>query len=197
MITIQPSKTADTRTCDVTKVTREQLLASSVQHIEDVGKALAFFGQLLTQQAVRHDTDKLTDIDGFYDDFVHGFSVGHCEWWQRHRRINRHHLTMADGVPSDVNLIDVLDFIADCVMAGMGRSGSVYPLNLPPELLERAFQNTVTLLKSQVVVVTEEQCDAEYPAYGLRCQKPKGHEAAHRGEASYGSIQWPQGQERQ
>ena len=48
MITIQPSKTADTRTCDVTKVTRKQLLDSSVQHIGDVGKALAFFG-LLTQ----------------------------------------------------------------------------------------------------------------------------------------------------
>lgn len=54
--------------------------------------------------------------------------------------------------PSDVNLIDVLDFIADCVMAGMGRSGSVYPLKLSPKLLERAFQNTVEMLKSQVVV---------------------------------------------
>jgi hypothetical protein len=51
-----------------------------------------------------------------------------------------------------VNLIDVLDFIADCVMAGMARSGSVYPLHLSPELLERAFQNTVALLKSQVTV---------------------------------------------
>ena len=48
---------------------------------------------------------------------------------------------------------DVLDFIADCVMAGMARSGSVYELKLPTELLERAFQNTVELLKAQVVVV--------------------------------------------
>jgi hypothetical protein len=66
--------------------------------------------------------------------------------------LNRHHLQQEDGIPADVNLIDVLDFIADCVMAGMARSGSVYPLTLPPELLERAFQNTVTLLKSEVVV---------------------------------------------
>jgi hypothetical protein len=28
----------------------------------------------------------------------------------------------------------------------------VYPLHLSPELLERAFQNTVTLLKAQVQV---------------------------------------------
>lgn len=151
MIEIQTSKTADTRTCDVTKVTREQLLASSVQHIGDVGKALAFFGSLITQQAVRHDTDKMTDIDGFYRDFQTKFE--RTDWWDAHRRLNRHHLTQADGIPGDVNLIDVLDFIADCVMAGMGRSGSVYPLNIPPELLERAFQNTVELLTAQVVVV--------------------------------------------
>lgn len=153
MIEIQTSKTADTRTCDVTTVTREQLLASSVQHIGDVGKALAFFGALLTQQAVRHDTDKMTDIDGFYRDFQTKFE--RTDWWDAHRRLNRHHLTQADGIPADVNLIDVLDFIADCVMAGMGRSGSVYPLHLPPELLERAFQNTVELLKAQVVVVPD------------------------------------------
>lgn len=68
--------------------------------------------------------------------------------------VGRHHLNMEDGVRADVNLIDVLDFIADCVMAGMARSGSVYPLKLSPEVLERAFQNTVELLKGQVVVAS-------------------------------------------
>jgi len=42
--------------------------------------------------------------------------------------------------------------IADCVMAGMARSGSVYQITIPPEVLQRAFDNTVDLLKSQVVV---------------------------------------------
>ena len=76
-------------------------------------------------------------------------------WWTQHRQLNRHHLTMADGVREDVNLIDVLDFIVDCVMAGMARSGSVTPLQLSPELLEKAFQNTVTALQSQVVVARD------------------------------------------
>jgi hypothetical protein len=155
MITISQSSTADTRTCDFTKVTKETLLASSAQHIGDVGQALAFFGALLTRQAVMHDTDKLTDIDGFHRDFLTGFTQ--TEWWDRHRLLNRHHLQQEDGVREDVNLIDVLDFIADCVMAGMARSGSVYPLHLSPELLERAFQNTVTLLKAQVVVESPDQ----------------------------------------
>lgn len=150
MIEIAPSKTADTRTCDFASVTKETLLASSRQHIGDIGLALAFFQGMLTRAAVRHDTDKLTDIDGFHADFLTGFKE--TGWWDRHRGLNRHHLTQEDGIPVDINLIDVLDFIADCVMAGMARSGSVYPLTLPPELLERAFQNTVELLKSQVVV---------------------------------------------
>lgn len=150
MIEIKKSPTADTRTCDYANVDKATLAASSVQHIADVGKAMGFFAAKVLSQAVAHDTDKLTDIDGFHADFLTGFKE--TGWWDRHRKLNRHHLTQADGVPEDVNLVDVLDFIADCVMAGMARSGSVYDLHLPPELLERAFQNTVEMLKAQVVV---------------------------------------------
>src|SRR6188768_4216593 len=150
MIEIQQSKTADTRSCDFASVTRQQLLESSVQHIGDVRRGIAFLVDQMLQASERHDTDKITDIDGFHADFVTGFKQ--TGWWDRHRQLNRHHLLADDGVRDDVNLIDVLDFIADCVMAGMARTGTVYPLNLPPELLERAFQNTVTLLKDQVVV---------------------------------------------
>jgi hypothetical protein len=66
--------------------------------------------------------------------------------------VNRHHLLQDDGIPSNVNLVDVLDMIVDCVMAGMGRTGTVYPLGIKPEVLMSAFQNTVELLKSQIVV---------------------------------------------
>lgn len=150
MIRIKPSQTADTRTCDFANVSRETLGASSAQHIADVQVALAFFAQMLHRAAAMHDVDKLTDLDGFHADFVTGFAE--TGWWDRHRSLNRHHLGQADGVPADVNLIDVLDFIADCVMAGMARSGSVYPLELPPDLLDRAFKNTVALLTNAVVV---------------------------------------------
>lgn len=154
MITIKKSETADTRTCDFANVSKETLLASSLQHIGDVKQGLCFFQDLLQTAAANHDTDKLTDIDGFHADFLTGFKQ--TGWWDRHRKLNRHHLTQADGIPEDVNLIDVLDFIVDCVMAGMARSGSVYPLELPSDLLQRAFQNTVELLKSNVVVAGSE-----------------------------------------
>jgi hypothetical protein len=149
MIEISPSPTADTRTCEFATVTRETLLASSVQHIGDVRKALRFFADQIAEASDRHDEDKITDIDSFHADFVTGFAE--TGWWDRHRLKNRHHLMQEDGIPADVNLVDVLDFVADCVMAGMARSGTVYPLDLPLQVLGRAFTNTVALLQSQVV----------------------------------------------
>ena len=150
MITIQKSATADTRTCAFASISKETLLASSRQHIGDVVKAMAFFIGKLTEAAGEHDYDKLTAIDKFHADFITGFKQ--TGWWDNHRQLHRHHLAQADGVPSGVNLLDVLEYIADCVMAGMARSGSVFPLTMTPELLEQAFENTVELLSKQVSV---------------------------------------------
>jgi len=150
MITIKKSPTADTRTCDVTKVSRDQLLQSSNQHILDVMSALRLFQTMLGDAAERHDYDKLTDIDWFHEDFLTKFQQ--TGWWDKHRQIHRHHLNYPDGVPHTVNLVDVLEYIADCVMAGMARSGSVYEIKIDDAVLRRAFQNTVELLKKNVQV---------------------------------------------
>lgn len=154
MIRIGKSATADTRTCDFANVSKETLRASSEQHIGDVRLALGFFAQMLHRTAAVHDVDKITDIDGFHADFVTGFAQ--TGWWERHRSLNRHHLEEPDGIPADVNLIDVLDYVADCVMAGMARSGGVRPLEVTPELLMAAFQNTASLLAKAVVVAPDQ-----------------------------------------
>lgn len=153
MIVIKKSPTADTRTCDFANVTREQLYESSMDHIRDVRQALYYFQDLLGEAGKVHDKDKLTDIDRFHSDFVGGFKS--TVWWDRHRILNRHHLTHEDGIPSNVNLIDVLDYIADCVMAGMARNGTVYPIEIKMGVLHKAFENTVDLLKQQVKVLDE------------------------------------------
>ena len=150
MIEIEKSKTADTRSCDFANVTKEQLIASSKQHISDVQHGMAYLAGLLVDSAYNHDPDKLTGIDHFHSDFITGFKE--TGWYDNHRKVNRHHLLQEDGIPKDVNLIDVMEMIVDCVMAGMGRTGSVYPLNISPELLKKAFDNTVDLLKKQIVV---------------------------------------------
>jgi hypothetical protein len=148
MIQIRKSQTADTRTCDFANTSKETLLASSRQHIGDVVKALAFFSGKLIEAAGQHDYDKLTEISWFHDDFVTGFK--NTGWWDNHRRIHRHHLAQQDGIPADVNLLDILEYIADCVMAGMARSGSVYDVTLPADVLETAMRNTVEMLAGQV-----------------------------------------------
>jgi protein tyrosine phosphatase len=150
MIIINKSKTADTRSCDFSQVTKGQLRASSLQHIGDVRKGMDFIKELIDISATTHDHDKLTGLSEFHADFITGFQQ--TGWWDNHRKVNRHHLLQDDGIPSNVNLVDVLDMIVDCVMAGMGRTGTVYPLEIKPEVLMSAFQNTVELLKSQIVV---------------------------------------------
>lgn len=150
MITIKKSQTADTRTCDYSKVTKEQLLKSSEQHISDVRQALDFFREALNEAWRRHDFTKLDQIDWFHADFATGFKQS--GWWDNHRKTERHHLAQADGVRDDVNLIDVLEYIADCVMAGKARSGTVNEIVIAPEVLRIAFQNTCKLLEKEVVV---------------------------------------------
>jgi len=149
-ISINKSQTADTRSCDFAATTKEQLMASSLSHIQDVGKALSFFQAKLTEAATKHDYDKLTTIDWFHKDFLTGFKE--TGWWDNHRRIHRHHLGALDGIPEDVNLVDILEYISDCVMAGMARTGKVYDLKIVEGLLEKAFKNTVNLLKEQIEV---------------------------------------------
>jgi hypothetical protein len=105
---------------------------------------------MLYRAGENHDYDKINELDHFHSDFVSGFKT--TGWWDTHRKITRHHIQEKDGVPANVNLIDVLEMIADSVMAGMARSGSVYPVIIPDAVLKRAFDNTVESLKSQVVV---------------------------------------------
>lgn len=150
MINIKKSKIADTRSCDFSLITKEQLKESSLQHIGDVRKGLHYIEELINIAATFHDYDKLVNLTQFHSDFVTGFKQ--TGWWDNHRKVNRHHLLAEDGIPDNVNLVDVLDMIVDCVMAGMGRTGTVYPLTIKAEVLMTAFQNTVELLKSEIVV---------------------------------------------
>jgi hypothetical protein len=151
MIEIKKSPTADSRTCGVSLVTKQQLIDSSLQHIADVSKAMSFFSSMLFEAASKHDYDKLTEIDWFFRDFKTKFDEH--GWWDNHRAIHRHHLEQSDGIPDDVNLLDILEYISDCVMAGKARTGSVRPLVMSGDLLLAAFENTVHLLDSNVSVV--------------------------------------------
>ncbi len=127
----------------------ETLNASTREHIGHVVQAMKFFSDTLSGKAHVHDFDKLTDHRTFHADFA--------TWFETHPSKNRHHITTEGGCPDDVNLLDVLEHIADCATAGTARSGKdkVYKPTVSPELLMKAFENTVTLLLGEIVEIPE------------------------------------------
>lgn len=161
-IVIKQSETADSRTCDFSKVTERQLYDSSVQHIGDVKQAMNLFADMAVQAGERHDWTKIDQnwFPLFYqqftsDSFMNDEGIIEGTWYYNHVHKERHHLDT--HVPDNINLIDVLERISDCVMAGMGRSGRVdweyggTPL-INAEVLLKAAQNTFNLLADAVVV---------------------------------------------
>lgn len=152
---IKKSKSADTRSAD-TKVDKETLLASSHQHIGDVQLALHFMSCKLGEVALRHDFTKIDGIAQFAADFEavqndKSIDFKQLPWFRRHVGSERHHLN--DRCPDDVNLFDVMERIADITMAGMARTGKIYDDTLSPEILIKAYKNTVELLKNHIEVV--------------------------------------------
>lgn len=149
-VKIRKSPTADSRTCDFSQVTKEQLLQSSYQHIDDIRKGFEFFMSLMCERATLHDRTKITHIDDFHRNFLTGFKE--TDWWEYHQANERHHFNNAKYIPEDVNLVDIIDQIIDGVMAGMARSGSYRQENISPDLLMKAYNNTVKLLLENVEV---------------------------------------------
>ena len=157
MITIKECKTADTRTA-TELVSKEVLLSSSLQHIEDIKKAMYWMADMLKDASCNHDFTKLNNINQFHSDCIDcqldnikNFKT--MKWFQLHITEERHHLQ--EHVSADVNLFDVLEFIADNVMAGLARTGTVRNCTLPDGLLESAYTNTIALLNKNVEVVKQ------------------------------------------
>jgi len=154
-IQIKQSKTADTRSAEK-KVDKETLRLSSIQHISDVQEAMSFMIKKLGWIALKHDWTKIDFIDEFHRDFKavqenKELDFKKLGWFERHVTSERHHVN--DHCPEDVNLFDLLERIADITMAGMGRTGKIYDDTLSPEILTKAYKNTIELLKNNIEVV--------------------------------------------
>lgn len=154
MIRLRKSSKADTRSARE-KVSKETLLKESNQHIGDVGDALHWMMERLEAIRYKHDWTKVKYIDEFFADFsatqagLQG-DFKQMHWFKDLHLLERHHLN--DRVPDDVNLFDVLERVADVTTAGMARTGNIYPESISPEMLVKAYNNTIELLAEQIVV---------------------------------------------
>lgn len=153
MIEIKKNPNGDTRTAPK-GIAFEQFQEANDMHIDDVGKVMHALSRFVDMAGRSHDFTKKSRERMFYRDFVNtqenGEDFVNGEWYQLHVKAERHHLL--SNCPDDVNLIDVLEMIADCTCAGLARSGEIRDLEIDNDILNRAAKNTAELIKNMVTV---------------------------------------------
>lgn len=130
---------------------------SNTSHRQDVYRMMSEIAEDIESAGRAHDHTKTEDDNGslFYREFCNtlegkmNFEEG--QWYKMHCKKERHHLNK--HCPEDVNLIDVIEMICDCVCAGMARSGSVYPIEISSETLQKAVKNTAEMCMACVQLI--------------------------------------------
>lgn len=154
MIKIEKNPNGDTRTAPK-GITFEQFQQANDMHMQDVQSVMWELSKMVDRAGDLHDCTKKSQERMFYRDFVNtqenGADFVNGEWYQLHVNAERHHLL--SNCPDDVNLIDVLEMVADCTCAGLARSGEIRDLEINSEILDRAVKNTAELIKSMVKVI--------------------------------------------
>lgn len=147
MIKIRKNPNGDTRTAPK-DVTFEEFAEANDSHISDVRRVLQYLGKVLEFAGESHDYTKKSYELEFYNDFKdtleNGSNFVEGDWYILHIYMERHHLL--SRCPDDVDLLDVIEMIADCVCAGKARSGEVRPLEISDDILKLAVENTVKLV---------------------------------------------------
>lgn len=151
---IKHTPNGDTRSLEV--LDKQLVLKDTLAHIEGVRAVLFDLARKLEYNANRHDFTKISHFDDFFDAIASrkvAPEFYELRWWKLHESAERHHLNQ--NVPDDVNLLDVLEMLVDCVSAGLARTGNVYPINISDDILQKAVANTVTMLKENIIVIRE------------------------------------------
>lgn len=151
VIEIKKNPNGDTRTAPK-GITFEQFQEANNMHIDDVNAVMYELAKMVGCAGENHDCTKKSQERMFYRDFKdtqeNDADFVNGEWYQLHIKAERHHLL--SHCPADVNLIDVLEMIADCTCAGLARSGEIRDLEIDNDILNRAVKNTAELIKSMV-----------------------------------------------
>ena len=121
-------------------------------HREDVKNVLYFLASKLEEAGDKHDWTKKERERQFYDSFTaakeKGLDFKKDAWYKYHVTTERHHI--ASHVAKDINLIDVIEMISDCCCAGLARSGEIRDIEIKPDVLMKAFNDTVQLTKDSI-----------------------------------------------
>ena len=152
-VTIHKNPNGDTRTAPK-DITFDQFQEANNSHRDDVNRVISVLSLMLSENGVKHDWTKNKYKKMFYNNFLSTMNYGadfvSGEWYQLHVNTERHHLL--SRCPDDVNLLDMIEMVVDCVCAGKTRSGEVRDLEISTDILEKALKNTVQLVNDMTVV---------------------------------------------
>jgi len=158
-IEIKRNSLGDTRTA--TKVpTFAEFANANTMHVSDVYAMMNSIAQDIVARGLDHDITKRIEphmslfyrelcakIEGKIDSFTDG------EWYPMHCQTERHHLN--EHCPDDVNLVDVIEMVCDCVCAGMARTGEIRPIEISTDILQKAVNNTAIMLANNVEIIKQ------------------------------------------
>lgn len=155
-IEVKKNCLGDTRTA-THMPTRKEFQEANHDHRLDVMRLAGAFSLELLERVGNHDWTKTAEpyATMFYEQMrstiEDGADFESGEWAHLHYDVlERHHLSK--HCPEDVMLFDVIEMLCDCVAAGMARSGNVYTIEIPGEILQKAVKNTTDYLKAHVTV---------------------------------------------
>lgn len=151
MTIIYKNSNGDSRTAPK-DVSFKKFQEANDMHREDVKNVMNELAFEIMKIGERHDFSKKTHEELFYNNFISTMNEGtdfvNDEWYKKHVKVERHHLL--SKCPKDVNLLDVLEMVVDCVCAGKARSGEIRSIEINTEILENALRNTVDLIDRKI-----------------------------------------------
>lgn len=140
---------------DEDDISAEDFRRANRNHQLEVMMCMDYISTMISKAGQRHDFTKDSQSGLFFRDFINwklnGEDMDNGEWFPMHVKAERHHLK--DNVPDDVNLVDVIEMICDCVCAGLARSGELRPIKIDSDILQKAVQNTVELVKNKCYII--------------------------------------------
>ena len=148
---IYKNSNGDTRTAPK-NVTFKEFQKANDMHREDVKNTMNEIALLLMEKGKKHDWTKKDYEEMFYNNFLSTLNNGtnfiEDEWYQLHIEKEKHHLF--SKCHDDVDLLDVIEMVVDCVCAGKARSGEIRGLEINQEILGKALKNTVKKINEMV-----------------------------------------------
>ena len=150
IVEIDKSPNADSRTADKGKVSFEDFSKATDMHREDVKNVIYELARRLREIGDKHDWTKKEQEDEYYDSYVtskkNGTDFHKSDWYKNHVKEERHHIKY--HVAPDINLLDILEVICDHCCDELVEKGKVGKMDIDEDVLMKAFNNTVELVKS-------------------------------------------------